>query len=93
MEHVLRIFELRQKEVINCADCQILGSVCDVDIDIRTGRICSIIVPGPCKVCGLFGRDQEYVIDYGCIRQIGADVILVDIDTEKALKKCDFGRC
>lgn len=85
----MRMFELRQKEVINCADCQILGTVCDIDIDIRTGCLISIIVPGPCKIMGMFGRDQEYVISCKNIKQIGEDVILVDIDTEKCLHRCN----
>ncbi len=85
----MRMFELRQKEVINCADCQILGTVCDIDIDIRTGCLISIIVPGPCKLMGMFGRDQEYVISCKNIKQIGEDVILVDVDTEKCLHRCN----
>ncbi|BBF43001.1 hypothetical protein lbkm_1687 [Lachnospiraceae bacterium KM106-2] len=86
----MRIYELRQKEVINASDCQRLGFVCDVEIDIETGCILSIIVPGPCKIWGIVGRDQEYVIDYQCIRQIGPDVILVDINVEECLLKCKF---
>lgn len=86
----MRIYELRQKEVINASDCQRLGFVCDVEIDIETGCILSIIVPGPCKIWGIVGRDREYVIDYQCIRQIGPDIILVDINVEECLLKCKF---
>ena len=85
----MRISELREKEVINCRDCKRLGYVCDIEFDICTGHITHIIVPGPCKVWGIFGRDQEYVISCSNIKQIGADIILVDIDAEKCLVKCD----
>ncbi len=86
----MRLCELRQKEVINCRDGERLGYVCDVEFDIHTGIITHIIVPGPCKIWGILGRDQEYVISYNCIKQIGTDVILVDIDIEKVLIKSFF---
>lgn len=86
----MRICELRQKEVINERDCKRLGFVCDVDIDICTGKIISIIVPGPCKVWGIIGRDHEYVINFSCIKQIGPDIIIVNIDEEKSFVKSKF---
>ncbi len=86
----MRMCELKEKEVINCRDGERLGFICDVEIDIHTGIVVRLIVPGPCKIWGILGRDQEYVIDYTCIKQIGADVILVDIDAEKALVKSAF---
>ena len=83
----MRICELREKEVINCRDCMRLGYVCDVEFDICTGMITHIIIPGPCKVWGILGRDHEYVIGRNCIKQIGVDIILVDVDIEKCLIK------
>lgn len=86
----MRVCELRQKEVINCRDGERLGFVCDVDFDIHTCKLIAIIVPGPCKIFGILGRDHEYYIDVCCIRQIGADVILVDVDIEKVFVKSPF---
>ncbi|WMJ88462.1 YlmC/YmxH family sporulation protein [Anaerocolumna sp. MB42-C2] len=86
----MRMCELKEKEVINCRDGERLGYICDLEIDIHTGIVVRLIVPGPCKIWGILGRDQEYIIDYTCIKQIGADVILVDIDAEKALVKSAF---
>lgn len=83
----MRIYDLREKEVINCRDGQRLGYVCDVEFDICSCQITHIIVPGPCKVWGILGRDQDYVISCKCIKQFGIDVILVDIDPEKHLVK------
>ena len=54
----MRVCELREKEVINVCDGEKLGNVCDVDFDVKTGRICSLIIPGPCKVFGILGRDH-----------------------------------
>lgn len=86
----MRLCELREKEVINICDGERLGNVCDIDFDIETGRICALIVPGPCKILGILGRDHEYIIPYGAIRQIGSDVILVEINIEKCLHKCQW---
>ncbi|NLP15662.1 MAG: YlmC/YmxH family sporulation protein [Clostridiales bacterium] len=85
----MRLFELREKEVINCRDCRRLGYVCDIEFDICTGCITHIIVPGPCRIFGILGRDHEYIIKSCDIKQIGIDIILVDVDTEKCLRKCD----
>ena len=82
--------ELKQKEVINCRDGERLGYVCDIAFDIHTGIITKIIVPGPCKIWGILGRDHEYVINFCSIKQIGTDVILVDVDAEKVLEKTTF---
>lgn len=73
----MKMCDLRQKEVINECDCKRLGFVADLEFDICTGCIEAIIVPGPCKVFGVFGRDTEYVIPFNCIKQIGPDIILV----------------
>ena len=84
----MRILELREKEVINCRDCVRLGYVCDLEFDICTCHVTHIIIPGPCKVWGILGRDQEYVIPCSCIKQIGVDIIIVDVELEKYLVKC-----
>lgn len=86
----MRLCELRQKEVINCRDGERLGFVCDVEFDIHTCLLKAIIVPGPCKIFGILGRDHEFFIEVQCIRQIGADVILVDVDIDKVFVKSPF---
>lgn len=86
----MRIYELRQKEVINVCDCQRLGYVCDIEFDPKTGCIEAIIVPGPCKIWGILGRDHEYIIPFCRIKQIGPDVVLVEIDAKESLKKGKF---
>ena len=83
----MRMCDLKDKEVINSCDCKILGFVSDIDVDIYTGKVCAIIVPGPCKVFGFLGRENEYVIPYECICKVGPDVILVNVCEEKVLSK------
>ena len=73
-----RIHDLRYKEVINiCNGCR-LGYVGDVDIRIPEGQVAAIVVFGPCRFFGLFGRGEEYYIPWDCIQRIGDDIILVD---------------
>ncbi len=84
-----RIYELRQKEVINIRDGSRLGYICDVYVDVDCGRITHIIVPGPGRIFGVFGREQEYRIPWDCIQQIGDDLILVDVDTVRILVVCE----
>lgn len=86
----MRVCELRLKEVINICNCRRLGCVADVDIDVCSGRIIALIVPGPPKIAGFFGRDMEYIILWNQVRQIGPDIILVEINEEEAFQKCAF---
>lgn len=86
----MRICELREKEVVNVCDGERLGNICDVDFEERTGRICSLIIPGPCKVFGIIGRDSEYIIPYESVKRIGADVVLVEVEASKCLHKCEW---
>ena len=85
----MRICELRQKEVINIHDCHRIGVVADVEFDPKTGAICQLIIPGHGKWGGILGRDTEYVIGWKCVRQIGEDIILVDVCMEEIMRYCE----
>ena len=73
-----KLTQLQCKEVICVGDGRRLGFIEDVEVEIPEGRICAIIVPGPCPVLGLWGRREDYCIPWGCIRKIGPDIVLVD---------------
>ena len=73
-----RIQDLRRKEVINICDGCRLGYVADVDIRVPEGQVVAIVVYGPCRFFGLFGRGEEYYIPWECIQRIGDDIILID---------------
>ena len=75
---VNRFSELRNKEIIHVCEGTRLGYLNDVCIDTDTGRVTAIMVPGRCRFLGLFGRDSDYIIPWGCIRRIGEDIILVE---------------
>ena len=73
-----RIRDLRCKEVINITDGCRLGFVGDVDVQIPEGHVTAIVVYGPCRFFGLFGRGEEFYIPWDCIQRIGDDIILID---------------
>lgn len=75
----MRFSELRCKEIINLSTGQRLGFVCDAEFDWETGVIKALIVPGPCRFFGLFGREPDFLIPLSCVSKIGPDIILVDI--------------
>lgn len=72
--------DLRLKEVVNVRTGSRLGRVCDIEMDLCTGQVLSIIVPGPPRLWGLVRNDEELVIPFCKINKIGEDVILIDIN-------------
>jgi len=85
-----RMYDLRQKEVINTTDGSRYGFVSDLEIDTEEGRITAIVVPGPGRVLGVFGRDQEYRVPWAQIKKIGEDIVLVECETGKVLVESDM---
>ena len=75
--------DLHCKEVICVCDGRRLGFISDARIQIPEGRITAIIVPGPCKFFGLFGRRDDFVIPWSCICRMGPDIVLVDIKPDE----------
>lgn len=83
----MRFCEFQEKEVININNCRCLGCVRDLDIDEKDGCIIAIIILGPGKWCGCFGREFEFCIPWCKIVKIGPDIILVDIDENEVKHK------
>ena len=81
----IRVTELHCKEVICVADGRRLGFVTDVEVELPKGNVVAIVVPGPCRFLGIFGRRDDFVIPWSCIRKIGPDIILVDIKPDDCL--------
>ncbi len=71
--------ELKNKDVINVKDCRKLGRVCDLEFDPCSGCICKIMVPGCNRLLGFINCEPDIVIPFNQIKQIGPDIILVDI--------------
>lgn len=76
---MVKISDLRMREVINVADGRRLGPIKDIDVDLEQGRISAIILPGTGKFLSFFGREEEIVVPWEKIKRIGVDVILIDL--------------
>ncbi|MGM9542443.1 MAG: YlmC/YmxH family sporulation protein [Candidatus Limivicinus sp.] len=79
--------ELRYKEVIDIHTGLRLGYVCDLEFDDAEGRLVSLVTPGRSKFFGLLGREDDYVLPWGCIVRIGGDIILVEAKGEFMRRK------
>jgi len=86
---MLKTSDLKAKEVINVIDGKRLGAITDIEIDVESGKLTSIVVPGNGKFLGLFGRNEDVVIPWEKISKIGFDVILVETATFSELKQAD----
>ena len=75
---MLKTSDLKLKEVINVVDGKRLGAITDIEIDIETGRLTAIVVPGQGRFLGFFGRNEDIIIPWDKINKIGMDVILVE---------------
>ena len=78
-----KISQLQCKEVICISSGQRLGFIEDVEVEVPEGKVCALIVPGPCKMLGLGPSRHDYRIPWDCIRRIGPDIVLVDVNPEE----------
>lgn len=84
----IKLTQLHCKEVICVNDGKRLGYISDVEIEVPEGQVCAILVPGPCRFFGLFGRQEDYLIPWPAIRRIGPDIVLVEIRPEECRVPC-----
>ncbi len=69
---------LQERQVVNIADGKCLGNLKDIELNIWTGKIQSLILPA---LNGFWYRLQhsgELVIPWDKVVRIGVDVILID---------------
>ena len=73
-----RIADLRYKEVISVADGSRFGYVGDMELDLDSGQVRALVVPGRRRLFGLLGREEDRYIPWSAVRRFGEDIILVD---------------
>ena len=73
-----RVSELRYKEIINVSDGSRYGWVGDVEVDLDSGQVPALVVPGRLRLFGLLGREEDRVFPWDAVRRFGADTILVE---------------
>lgn len=79
--------ELKYKEIIDVHTGLRLGYIYDAEFDDKEGKIVSLVTPGRAKLFGLLGREDDYVIPWGCIVKIGSDIILIEVSGELTRRK------
>lgn len=79
----VRFTDLQCKEVICINDGRRLGYISDVQIEVPEGNVLAIVVPGPCRMLGLFGRRDDFLIPWRCICRVGPEIVLVDVKIEE----------
>ena len=87
----MKISDFQTKDVINIVDGKKLGQVSDLELNLRQGRIESIVVPSQGKFFGFFGSVSEVVIPWKSIVKIGADVVLVKLDDSRMYRPPEEG--
>ncbi len=76
---MINLNNLFDKDVISIIDASRLGEIYDIEINEVTGQINSLILRGRLRFFGLLGRKGNIVVPWGCVRVIGDETILVDL--------------
>ncbi|MBR3084519.1 MAG: YlmC/YmxH family sporulation protein [Oscillospiraceae bacterium] len=76
----MRFEELRCREIINISTGHRLGYVSDAELDLVNGCVRALIVPGPARFFGLFGREPDFLIPIDCVKKMGQDILLVEVN-------------
>ena len=65
-----RIAELRYKEVISVNDGSRFGYVGDMEVDLESGQVRALVVPGRLRLFGLLGREEDRVFPWEAVRRL-----------------------
>ena len=84
-----RIADLRCKEIINVADGSRFGYVGDVQVELETGQVTALVVPGRLRLFGLLGREEDLIFPWDTVRRFGEDIILVEAEQIHARRKME----
>ena len=49
-----------------------------VVLDLESGRVLALVVPGRLRFFGLLGREPDRIFPWESVKRFGADIILVD---------------
>ncbi|NLC51862.1 MAG: YlmC/YmxH family sporulation protein [Firmicutes bacterium] len=76
---MVKISDLRNRDVVNVNDGKRLGFIQDLDIDLEKGMIKALIVPAGGGLLGRLGGAREHIVPWEKVIKIGVDTILVDL--------------
>ncbi|MBP1762854.1 MAG: YlmC [Firmicutes bacterium] len=78
---MVKISDLRAREVVNILDGKKLGNIIDIDLDMERGKVLAFVLPGRLRGWSIFSRREEVIVPWDKIVRIGRDVILVEVPT------------
>ncbi|MEG2038676.1 MAG: YlmC/YmxH family sporulation protein [Oscillospiraceae bacterium] len=78
-----RMTEFKYKDVVNLKDGMRLGFISDLEIDMETSKMVSIIIYGKSRFFGIFGKKEDIIINWNDIEVIGEDTVLVRYEYSK----------
>lgn len=84
---MIKISDLRSRDVVNILDGKKLGNIIDIDLDLENGRVLSLIMPGRTRGFSFFSRREEINVPWNKIVRIGRDVILVEVPIVSELEE------
>jgi len=80
-DKMVKISDLRAREVVNVLDGKKLGNIIDIDLDMEKGKVLAFVLPGRLRGWSIFSRREEVIVPWDKIVRIGRDVILVELPT------------
>ena len=80
-----RMAQLRYKEVISVEDGSRFGFVGDLEVDLESGQVRTLIVPGRLRLFGILGREPDRYNPWEAVHRVGEDIILVEAPPQPKL--------
>jgi len=80
---IVRIDELKNKQVVCVSDGFVLGYIGDIELDTESGKLISLVIFGSFRLLGLLGREKDIIIPWKDIAVIGEETVLVNTFSKK----------
>lgn len=82
---MIKISDLRSRDVVNILDGKKLGNIIDIDLDLQNGKVMGLVLPGVSRKFSIFSRHEELTVPWNKIVRIGRDVILVEVPVAREM--------
>lgn len=82
---MLKVSDMKMKEVINIANGKKLGYIYDFELNLERGIINAMVMPGNEGGLSFFSKPNDIIIRWEDIVRIGEEIILVDFDKDYEL--------
>ena len=89
---LVRIGDMKEKQVICVKTGSVLGNPGDVEFDAESGTVKNLVLYGRPRLFGLLGRDPDVVVPWSEIEIIGEETVLVKTEflPTSSVKKTRF---